>query len=136
MDVFDGLPILFPFERASDEEGRRRSVKNRKEEEEEKKKKKKKKKGNELFDSNSFESKHLLHKTDLQSAYTRLHRNQYVVKRTSNREQIDDTGLREDFDLTEKFSKNKKEEREREKKRKELKSKRARSVMAERRGGR
>ena len=63
MDVFDGLPILFPFERASDEEGRRRSVKNRKEEEEEKKKKKKKKKGNELFDSNSFESKHLLHKT-------------------------------------------------------------------------
>ena len=60
MDVFDGLPILFPFERASDEEGRRRSVKNRKEEEEEKKKKKK---GNELFDSNSFESKHLLHKT-------------------------------------------------------------------------
>ena len=70
------------------------------------------------------------------SLYTRLHRNQYVVKRTSNREQIDDTGLREDFDLTEKFSKNKKEERERERKRKELKSKRARSVMAERRGGR
>ena len=69
MDVFDGLPILFPFERASDEEGRRRSVKNRKEEEEEKKKKKKKKKGNELFDSNSFESKHLLHKTDLQSVF-------------------------------------------------------------------
>ena len=133
MDVFDGLPILFPFERASDEEGRRRSVKNRKEEEEEKKKKKKKEEGSELFDSNSFESKHLLHKTDLQSG---LHRNQYVVKRTSNREQIDDTGLREDFDLTEKFSKNKKEEREREKKRKELKSKRARSVMAERRGGR